>query len=170
VLWTVRFGDDSVAQIKGRGTVAFVCKTGETRSFSGVYFIPRLTTNIVTIGQLEEVGYKIDINTEVMQIKEPGGRLLAKVMRAGTRLYVLNIKLALLSCLARCDDEEAWRWHAHLGHVNMAALRKLAREELVWGLPEIGQVERVSRHAKLGSRDAPPSRRRHSTMRRSCWT
>lgn len=139
----MHFGDDLVAQIEGQGTVVFVCKTGETRLFSVVYFIPRLTTNIVSIGQLDEVGYKIDINTGVMQIKEPGGRLLAKVMHAGTWLYVLNIKLALSFCLVRRDDKEAWRWHARLGHVNMAALRKLAREELVPGLPEIGQVEQV---------------------------
>jgi hypothetical protein len=30
VLGTVRFGDDSVAQIEGRETVVFVCKNGES--------------------------------------------------------------------------------------------------------------------------------------------
>jgi hypothetical protein len=37
VLGTVRFGNDSVAWIEGRGTVMFVCKNGESRSFDGVY-------------------------------------------------------------------------------------------------------------------------------------
>jgi hypothetical protein len=37
-------------------------------------------------------------------------------------------------------DEVAWRWHERFGHVNMTALRKLAREELVHRLPEIGQL------------------------------
>jgi hypothetical protein len=50
VLGTVHFGDDSVARIEGYGTVVFVCKNGESRSFDGVYFIPRLTTNIVSVG------------------------------------------------------------------------------------------------------------------------
>jgi hypothetical protein len=44
VLGTVRFGDDSVARIEGRGIVVFVCKNGESRSFDGVYLIPRLAT------------------------------------------------------------------------------------------------------------------------------
>jgi hypothetical protein len=48
VLGTVRFGDDSVAWIEGHGTAVFVCKNGESRSFDGVYFIPCLTTNIVS--------------------------------------------------------------------------------------------------------------------------
>ena len=44
VCGTVRFGDDSVARIEGCGTVVFMCKNGEHRSFFGVYYIPRLTT------------------------------------------------------------------------------------------------------------------------------
>jgi hypothetical protein len=63
VLGTVRFGDDSVARIEGRETVVFVCKNDESWSFNGVYFIPHLTTNIVSVDQLDEIGYKIDIDT-----------------------------------------------------------------------------------------------------------
>jgi hypothetical protein len=37
----------------------------------------------------------------------------------------------------------AWHWHECFGHINMAALQKLAREELVRGLPKIGQVEQL---------------------------
>jgi ribosomal protein L15 len=50
MLGTVCFSDDSVARIKGRGAVVFVCMNGESRSFDGVYFIPHLTTNIVSVG------------------------------------------------------------------------------------------------------------------------
>jgi hypothetical protein len=32
--------DDSVAEIEGRGSVVFLYKNGECRSFTGVYFIP----------------------------------------------------------------------------------------------------------------------------------
>ncbi|KAG8060127.1 hypothetical protein GUJ93_ZPchr0002g24035 [Zizania palustris] len=82
VLGTVWFGDDSVARIEGRGTVTFPCRNGEFRRFIGVYFIPRLTMNIVSVGQLDEDGYKIRIEAGVMSIQEPDGKLLAKVSRA----------------------------------------------------------------------------------------
>jgi hypothetical protein len=124
VLSTVCFGDDSVARIKGYGTVMFVCKNGESRSFDGLYFIPRLTTNIVSVGQLDEIGYKIDIDTGMMKIREPGGVLLAKVKREVNRLYLLHPKFAqptFLVVRGSCD-EVAWRWHKRFGHVNMAAL------------------------------------------------
>jgi hypothetical protein len=78
VLDTVCVSDDSVARIDGHGTIMFVSKNGESWSFDGVYFIPHLTTNIVSVSQLNEIGYKIDINTGMMKIQEPGGLLLRR--------------------------------------------------------------------------------------------
>jgi hypothetical protein len=46
----VRFGDDSVAQIEGRRTIMFVWKNDESQSLEGVYFIPQLAANIISIG------------------------------------------------------------------------------------------------------------------------
>jgi hypothetical protein len=71
VLDTMRFNDNSVVRIEGHETVVFMCKNGQSRSLEGVYFISQLATNIVSIRQLDEVGYKIDINTRVMKIWEP---------------------------------------------------------------------------------------------------
>jgi hypothetical protein len=93
VLGTVHFDDDSVAQIEGHGTVVFVCKNDESRSLDGIYLIPRLTTNIMSVGQLDEAGYKINIDTYMMKIHEPGGLLLVKVKHKVNHLYLLHIKL-----------------------------------------------------------------------------
>jgi hypothetical protein len=73
VCGTVQFSDDSVAQIEGCGSVLFVCKNREHRAFAGVYYIPRLTANIVSVGQLDEIGYDIHIKEGTMSIHEPGG-------------------------------------------------------------------------------------------------
>jgi hypothetical protein len=97
VMAFVCFGDDSVAQIEGHGTVLFVCKNDESRSFDRVYFISPLTTNIVSVGQLDEIGYRID--TGVMKIWEHGRLLLAKVKREVNRLYHLHQKFAQQTCL-----------------------------------------------------------------------
>jgi hypothetical protein len=142
VLSTVRFSDNSVAWIEGHETVMFMCKNDESWSFDGVYFIPRLMTNIVSVSQLDEIGYNIDIDTDMMKIREPGGVMLAKVKREVNRLYLLHLTFAHPTCLAvRGHGEEvAWRWHERFRHVNMAALQKMAQEELVHGLPKIGQV------------------------------
>ncbi|CAA6674425.1 unnamed protein product [Spirodela intermedia] len=170
VLGTVRFGDDSVARIEGRGAIAFLCKNGEHRSFAGVYYIPRLTTNIVSVGQLDEAGYHIDIEKGAMKIHEPGGRLLAKVMRGENRLYILHAKLVRQVCLEARAVEEAWKWHARLGHVNMTALRKMAREELVRGLPAVGQVDQLCEACLAGKQKRSPFPSRESTGRGVFWS
>jgi hypothetical protein len=48
----------------------FMCKNDESWFFNGVYFIPCLMTNIdiVSVDQLNEIGYMIDIDTDVMKI------------------------------------------------------------------------------------------------------
>jgi hypothetical protein len=83
---TVRFGNDSMTEIECRGVVEFLCKNDERRSFAGVYFIPRLMSNIVSVGQLDEAGYDIHIKAGKMDIHEPGGRLLARIERKQSRL------------------------------------------------------------------------------------
>ena len=83
---TVCFRDDSVARIEGKGAIVFLCKNGEHRSFVGAYYIPRLMTNIVSIGQLDEAGYHINIKDGAMKVHEPSGHLLAKVTCGKNRL------------------------------------------------------------------------------------
>ncbi|CAA7390458.1 unnamed protein product [Spirodela intermedia] len=59
-------------------------------------------------------------------------------------------------CLEARAVEEAWKWHAHLGHVNMTALRKMAREELVRGLPAVGQVDQLCEACLAGKQKRSP--------------
>ncbi|CAO2191555.1 unnamed protein product [Urochloa humidicola] len=47
---TVRFRDGSVVGIEGRGTVLFKCKDGKHQALDGVYHVPRLTANIISLG------------------------------------------------------------------------------------------------------------------------
>jgi hypothetical protein len=50
VVGTVRFGDGSVVKIEGGGVVLFSCKNGEHRRLNAVYYIPRLDTNLISVG------------------------------------------------------------------------------------------------------------------------
>ena len=52
--------------------------------------------------------------------------------------------------------EEAWKWHACLGHVNMVAPRKMAWEDLVRGLPAVGQVDQLCEACLAGKQKRLP--------------
>jgi hypothetical protein len=68
---TVRFRDGSVIDIKGRGTILFSCKNGEHQKLAGMYLIPKLTANIISLGQLDEDRYKILIEEGLLHIWDP---------------------------------------------------------------------------------------------------
>ena len=88
---SVKFGDASAVEIKGIGSVIFKAKTGEHRLLTGVYYIPSLKNSIISVGQLDENGSRVEIEDGVLRIYDRGRRLLAKVNRGSNRLYVLHV-------------------------------------------------------------------------------
>lgn len=64
---TVRFGDGSLVQIKGLGSVMLQTKNKGHKVLTEVNFIPILKSNIVSLGQLEEGGCKIVIEAGFLQ-------------------------------------------------------------------------------------------------------
>lgn len=81
----VKFGDGSMVQIKGKGSIVLKCKNGETRTLNEVYYIPSLRSNIISLGQLSENGYKIILKGEHLWVRDGKGELLMKVKRSMNR-------------------------------------------------------------------------------------
>ncbi|KAI3435142.1 RRM domain-containing protein [Psidium guajava] len=134
----VRFGDGSSVQIMGKGSVLFSCKDGSQWLLQETYYIPRLCSNIISLGQLTECGHKVIMDGGYLQVynKDPV-RLLMSVMRSPNRLYKINLQVSRPICLLISLEDPAWLWHARLGHVNFNALRMLAEKDLAVGVPLI---------------------------------
>ena len=115
---TIKFGDGSVVTIEGKGTVLFAYKNGEHRRLDGVYYIPRLTTNIVSLGQMDEDGFKVDIESGILRLYDLQRQLLAKVHRSVSRLYYLDMNVVAPVCLTARAGDVAWCWHERYGHLN----------------------------------------------------
>jgi hypothetical protein len=139
----VRFGDGSVTNIEGCGMILIKCKTGGHKALIGVYYIPRLKANIVSLGQMEEAGYKIVLESGFLKLWNRAGTLAAKVKRGTSHLYVLHLDVDRSVCLAAQGTSPAWRWHSRYGHLNFRGLKRLFEGELVKGLPHIDHVNQV---------------------------
>jgi hypothetical protein len=131
---TVRFGDGSVVDIEGKGIVLYALKSGEHRWLDDVYYILRLTTNIVSLGQMDEEGLKVVIEEGILRLFDLQQQLLAKVLRSPSRLYLLDMNLVAPVCLTARVGDVAWSWHERYGHVNFQALCKLGHGGMVRGL------------------------------------
>jgi hypothetical protein len=105
---TVRFGDGSMTNIEGRGMILLQCKNGEHKVLAGVYLIPWLTMNIVSLGQLEEDGHRILLFGGCLKIWDQWETLVVKVERSVNNLYLLKLNVVQLVCLVAQGNSVAW--------------------------------------------------------------
>jgi hypothetical protein len=128
---SVKFGDASGMEIKDVDSIIFAAESDEQKLLTGVYYIPTLRNSIISLGQLDESGSHVEIKDGVMRIWDHHHRLLAKVTRGTNRLYVLNVQVAQLLCLAAHRDDGAWQWHERFGHLHFEALKQLSAKGMV---------------------------------------
>ena len=100
ILGKVRFGDDSTVEIQGRGTVVFQGKHGDHWVLSDVYYIPKLRSNLVSLGRLTETGHRITLDDDELEVcDKQSDRMIMRVSRTQNRLYKIDLKTVETSCL-----------------------------------------------------------------------
>ncbi|KAM0024917.1 putative RNA-directed DNA polymerase [Helianthus debilis subsp. tardiflorus] len=143
VVGSVKFGDGSKVEIKGKGSIVFNCKNGDQFILSNVYYIPALCSNVVSLGQMTEEGYEIEMKQDYLRMHDDKGRLVMKVQRSTNRLYKIVLTIGKQVCLAMKLNEEAWVWHARLGHTNFKMMEEMNKKRLVEGLPYLTHPSQI---------------------------
>ena len=89
-----------------------------------MYYIPKLRSNLISLGQLTEVGHRVVLDEDYLEVSEKNPmHLIMKVDRTMNRLYTIDLKTVVPDCLMVNIGDEAWLWHGRLGHVNFRALK-----------------------------------------------
>jgi hypothetical protein len=52
-----------------------------------MYFIPQLTTSIISVAQLDESGYEVKIKGGVMSLRDDEQRMLVRIQHSTGRQY-----------------------------------------------------------------------------------
>ena len=68
-----------------------------------VLYFPELKCNILSLGQFDEHGCRILLEGSFLTIYDQCGRLLVKVKKTLSRLYLLKLNL-VLSCMVADDS------------------------------------------------------------------
>ncbi|KAD3336326.1 hypothetical protein E3N88_31845 [Mikania micrantha] len=152
----VRFGDGSFVEIEGKGSILLECKNKEQRVISHVYYIPNLKNNILSLGQLTENGCKVLLERDSLFLYDNNETLLMKVTRSKNRLYNINLRIGAPVCLLSKIDEEAWLWHARLGHINFDTIKLMTHKNLVQGVPRINHASQICDACLLGKHIRAP--------------
>jgi hypothetical protein len=99
VTGSVSFGDGSTVKICGLGSVVLQAKQGQHKVLTSVYYIPRLKSNIISLGQLEEGGCDIRLFAGRLTVLDPECNLLVSALRTGNRLYTVKLGVVAQSVL-----------------------------------------------------------------------
>ena len=129
----VNFGDGSSIKYEGRGNVVVICKNGEKIKLEGVLYLPKLKTNILSLGRLDDQGCKTSLSGGYLTIRDKIGKLLTKTKKTRGNMY--QIKLANSESCNLSREDEAWLWHERLCHQSFYTLDSMIKGKLVRGLP-----------------------------------
>lgn len=77
VVGNIVFGDNTKVPIKGKGDILIRTKNGSHHLISQVYYVPSLKINILSLGQLLEIGYDIHMKNSHLE------RYVSKFNREG---------------------------------------------------------------------------------------
>nr|KYP66220.1 Retrovirus-related Pol polyprotein from transposon TNT 1-94 [Cajanus cajan] len=146
----VAFGDESKVAVEGKGNVLIQLKNGEHQFISNIYYVPSMKSNILSLGQLLEKGYDIQLKNNNLSIRDNTSRFITKVPMMRNRMFVLNIQSDGPQCLKMCYKDQSWLWHLRFGHLNFKGLDLLSKKAMVRGLPCITHPNQVCEGCLLG--------------------
>lgn len=126
----VSFGDSSKIHIEGKGTVLISSKDCGHKLISNVYYVLKLRSNILSLGQFVENGYEVLMKDKYLWRRDKSANLIAKVAMSKNRMFKLNIKTLEAKCLKASVQDLAWCWHMRFGHLNFAAFKTMG--ENIW--------------------------------------
>nr|KYP46330.1 Retrovirus-related Pol polyprotein from transposon TNT 1-94 [Cajanus cajan] len=149
---TVKFENNSNIPILGKGRVAIRLKDGSQNFISDVFYAPGLHHNLLSMGQLSEKGYNMQIHDGYCMLIDKNRRFIAKVKMTPNRLFPLNVQHDKIPCLSSIIQNDDWLWHMRFGHYHFSGLNFLSRKEYVSGLPVINIPEGICETCEIGKK------------------
>ncbi|GJU55413.1 retrovirus-related pol polyprotein from transposon TNT 1-94 [Tanacetum coccineum] len=129
----VVFGDDSTNVTEGYGSIK--CNG---IVFTKVAFVNGLKYNLISISQLCDDKYIVQFDEKKGIIFNSNKEIIMIAPRVRD-VYVLDMtSFAQESCFfAKASENLNWLWHKRLAHLNFKTINKLAKQNLVIGLPSL---------------------------------
>lgn len=158
---TVKLGNNTKIIVMGRGDIKLKIRD-HTVTISGVFYVPELKSNLLSIGQLQEKEFAIIIQGNCCQIRHPKKGLIAQVNMTANRLFPLHIGDDMQTCLSSRIQDATWLWHFRYGHLNFNGLRTLQQRNMMLGLPQITCPSRTCEECVMGKQHRDPFPRRNA--------
>ena len=143
---SVSFGDNNKGKIVGRGSI------GTNPAIEDVSLVRGLKFNLLSVAQLCDRGRTVIFESSGCKILDSKTNQTILTAPRVENVFMLNLGDKSLKdiCLVS-KEEDSWLWHRRLGHVSMDLLAKLAKKQLVEGLPKLNfKKDHLCKACQLG--------------------
>ena len=123
-LGKVRLGDSHQCDVIGIGDISMHFSDGSHLTIKDVRHVPQLTRSLMSVGQLDDNGYKVIFASQSFRITK-GNMIVAKGNKVGS-LYPLFVHKKE-HFLAITDQPMTSIWHGRLGHMSRNGMEILSR-------------------------------------------
>ena len=148
---TVKLGDNSSMDVMGKGTIRMLAN-GFVQIITGVFYIPGLKNNLLSIGQLAEKGLTILIQRGTYKLYHPEKGLIMEIAMAPNRIFKLfaQIQSKEQVCFNSSSEDNAMLWHNRYGHLSFIGLNLLQQKGMVRGLPNFDAPSKACGDCLIG--------------------
>ena len=141
----IRFADDSSLNSEGSGRVVLRDSGGREVVIDGVLYVPGLKTNLISLGQLLQKGFMMEMKKNGLNVYDQSKKLVIHADLSENRTFRIAMNTQKHQCLATAVNKDEWIWHSRFGHLNFQHLSNLQTKNMVKGLPPIKIPEEVCR-------------------------
>lgn len=96
-----------------------------------------MKSNILTLDQLLERGYHVEMKNSVLYMLDRHNTLIARVIMSHKKMFPLNLHNKRTNFLQDTARDVSTFWHLLHGHLNFEALKLLEKKRMVKGLPKL---------------------------------
>ena len=101
----VKFADDSTIPVTGKGQILINLKNEDHKYISSVFYVPSMKSNLLSIGQLAEKGYAMNLYDNQLFILDKKGMLILKAPLTKNPMFMVDIFSGVYNCLNAINDK-----------------------------------------------------------------
>lgn len=119
---SVKLGNNSSMVVMEKGNVRLQVN-GRIQIITGVFYVPKLKTNLLSIGQLQERGFTILFQGKKCKVFHPEKGLILETKMVSNRMFILHaISRPIAStCFNTITEDIVQLWHCRYGHLSFKA-------------------------------------------------
>nr|GMD95646.1 Retrovirus-related Pol polyprotein from transposon TNT 1-94 [Ipomoea batatas] len=125
----VKLGNNTSLAVTGKGNVRFLVD-GMVQRITGVFYVPELKNNLLSIGQLQEKGLAILFQHDRCKVYHSEKGLIMDMKMAPNRMFKLHVVTAPSTCFSTITEAKAQLWHCRYGHLSYNGLKTLQQKDM----------------------------------------